>query len=66
MKTQTAFRGRVFKIKQILVKKSKSIYHKLKADRGNDGKTTSKSRLASNGIYYYEKTRIARSGGSWL
>ena len=34
------------------------------ADRGNDGKTTSKSALALNGIYYYRKLRTARSGGS--
>ena len=36
------------------------------ADRGNDGKTTSKSGLALNGIYSYGKLRTARSGGSWL
>ena len=36
------------------------------ADRGNDGKTTSKSGLALNGISYYGKLRTARSGGSWL
>ena len=36
------------------------------ADRENDGKTTSKSALALNGIYYYGKPRTARSGGSWL
>ena len=36
------------------------------ADRGNDGKTTSKSGLASNGISCYGKPRTARSGGSWL
>ena len=36
------------------------------ADRGNDGKTTSKSGLALNGIYYYGKPRTTRSGGSWL
>ena len=36
------------------------------ADRGNDGKTTSKSGLALNGIYYYGKPRTARSGGSWM
>ena len=36
------------------------------ADRGNDGKTTSKSRLALYGISYYGKPRTARSGGSWL
>ena len=36
------------------------------ADRGNDGKTTSKSGLALNGICYYGKLRTARSGGSWL
>ena len=36
------------------------------ADRGNDGKTTSESGLALNGIYYYGKPRTARSGGSWL
>ena len=35
-------------------------------DRGNDGKATSKSGLALNGISYYEKPRTARSGGSWL
>ena len=35
-------------------------------DRGNDGKTTSKSGLALNGIYYYRKLRTSRSGGSWL
>ena len=36
------------------------------ADKGNNGKTTSKSGLALNGIYYYGKLRAARSGGSWL
>ena len=36
------------------------------ADRGNDGKTTSKSGLALNGIYYYGKLRSAKSGGNWL
>ena len=36
------------------------------ADRRNDGKTTSKSGLALNGIFYYGKPRTARSGGSWL
>ena len=36
------------------------------ADRGNDGKTTSKSGLVLNGIYYYQKLRTTRSGGSWL
>ena len=36
------------------------------ADRGNDGKTTSKSGLASNGISYYGKLRTARGGGRWL
>ena len=36
------------------------------ADRGNDGKTTSKSGLALNGISYYGKLRTARSSGSWL
>ena len=36
------------------------------ADRGNDGKTTSKNGLALNGKYYYGKLRTARSGGSWL
>ena len=36
------------------------------ADRGNDGKTTSKSGLALNGIYCYGKPRTARCGGSWL
>ena len=35
-------------------------------DRGNDGKTTSKSGLALNGIPYYGKPRTARSRGSWL
>ena len=34
------------------------------ADSGNDGKTTSQSGLALNGISYYGKLR--RSGGSWL
>ena len=32
----------------------------------HDGKTTSKSGLALNGISYYEKLRTVRSGGSWL
>ena len=32
------------------------------ADRGNDGKTRSKSGLALNGIAYYGKPRTARSG----
>ena len=36
------------------------------AGRGNDGKTTSKSGLALNGISYCGKPRTARSGGSWL
>ena len=36
------------------------------ADRGNDGKTTSKSVLALNGTSYYRKLRTVRSGGSWL
>ena len=36
------------------------------ADRGNDGKTTSKSEPALNGILYYGKLRTARSLGSWL
>ena len=36
------------------------------ADRGNDGKTTSESGLALNGISYYRKLRTAKSGGSWL
>ena len=36
------------------------------ADRGNDGKTTSKSGLTLNGISYYAKPRVARSEGSWL
>ena len=36
------------------------------ADRGNDRKITSKSGLALNGISYYGKPRISRSGGSWL
>ena len=31
------------------------------ADRGNDGKTTSKGGLALNGISYYGKLRTARS-----
>ena len=35
-------------------------------DRGNDGKTTSKSGLTLNGISYYGKPRTAGSGGSWL
>ena len=35
-------------------------------DRGNGGKTTSKSGLALNGIPYYGKPRTVRSGGSWL
>ena len=36
------------------------------ADRGNDGKTTSKRGLALNGIYYYGKPRTAKTSGSWL
>ena len=36
------------------------------ADRGNDGKTTSKSGLALSGISYNGKPKTARSGGSWL
>ena len=36
------------------------------ADRGNDGKTTSRSGLALNGTLYYGNPRTARSGGSWL
>ena len=36
------------------------------ADRGNDGKTTSKSGLALNETSYYGKLRTVRSGGSWL
>ena len=36
------------------------------ADRGNDGKTTSKSGLALNGMYFYGKPRTGRSAGSWL
>ena len=36
------------------------------ADRGNDGKTTSKSGLALNGTSYCRKPRTARSGGNWL
>ena len=36
------------------------------ADRGNDGKTTSKSGLAWNGISCYGKLRTARGGGNWL
>ena len=38
----------------------------LPIDRGNDVKTTSKSGLALNGIYYYGKPRIAKSGESWF
>ena len=37
-----------------------------KADRENDGKTTSKNGLAMSGISYYGKLRTARSGGSWM
>ena len=36
------------------------------ADRGNDGKTTSKSGLALSGTYYYGKPRAAKSGESWV
>ena len=36
------------------------------ADRGNDGKTTSKSGLGLNGISYCGKLRAAKSGGNWL
>ena len=36
------------------------------ADRGNDGKTTSKGGLALNGISYNRKLSTARSGGSRL
>ena len=36
------------------------------ANRGNDGKTTSESGLAVNGISYYGKPRAVKSGGSWL
>ena len=36
------------------------------ADRGNDGKTTSKRGPALNGTSYYGKPRTVRSGGSWL
>ena len=36
------------------------------ADRGNDGKTTSKSGLAFHGTSHYGKLRTERSGGSWL
>ena len=36
------------------------------ADRGNDGKITSKSGMALNGVSYYGKPRSARTGGSWL
>ena len=36
------------------------------ADRGNDGKTASKSGLDLNGIPYYGKPRAARNGGSWM
>ena len=39
---------------------------KEEADRGNDGKTTSKNGLALHGISYYGKLRTARSGESWL
>ena len=35
-------------------------------DRGNDGKTTSKSGLAFHGTSHYGKLRTERSGGSWL
>ena len=35
------------------------------ADRGNDGKTTSKSGLVLNGISCYGKLGTARSGGIW-
>ena len=33
------------------------------ADRGNDGKTTSKSGLALNGIYYYGKLKGLEKAG---
>ena len=36
------------------------------ANRGSDGKTTSKSGLALDGISNCRKLRTARSGGSWL
>ena len=36
------------------------------ADRGNGGKTASKSGLALNGISYCGKLRTAKNGGSWL
>ena len=36
------------------------------ADRGKNGKTTSKSGLTFNGISYCGKPRTARSGGRWL
>ena len=36
------------------------------ADKGDDGKTISKTGLALNEISYYRKPRTARSGGSWL
>ena len=36
------------------------------ADRGKDGKTTSKSGLALTGTSHYGKLRTARSGGSGL
>ena len=36
------------------------------ADRGNDGKTTSKNGLAFHGTSHYGKLRTERSGGSWL
>ena len=36
------------------------------ADRGNNGKTTSKSGLAFHGTLHYGKLRTERSGGSWL
>ena len=36
------------------------------AVRGNDGRTTPKSGLASNGTSYYGKPRAAGSKGCWL
>ena len=38
----------------------------MEQDRGNDGKTTSKSGLALNGTAYCGKLKTARSGGSWV
>ena len=36
------------------------------ADKGNNGKITPKSGLASTGTSYCGKLRTSRSGGSWL